>query len=141
MKQLHTELQLHATALRELPDPHKVGSMGTKGGHSEADKLCQSPLLLGPATPQPLTSPATIGTDLQGVSLLQDVKEELGLEDGGGLGRVRGQGHEAPVLVAGTQVLLEDLREVLQGGGEERQRAGAVQDEVPCREGEGRAGP
>lgn len=75
------------------------------------------------------------------MSLLQDVEEELRLQDGRSLGRVRGQRHEAPVLVAGAQVLLEDLREVLQGGGEQRQRAGAVQDEVPCGEGEGRAGP
>lgn len=73
--------------------------------------------------------------------LLQDVEEELRLKDGGGLGGVRGQGHEAPVLVAGAQVLLEDLREVLQGGGEQRQRAGAVQDQIPCREGEGQDRP
>lgn len=116
-------------------------SVGTKGGHSEAGSCACH--LFWPALqyPWPLTSPATVGTDLQGVSLLQDVEEELRLEDGGSLGGVRGQGHKAPVLVAGAQVLLEDLREVLQGGGEQRQRAGAVQDKVPCREGEGRAGP
>lgn len=95
----------------------------------------------GTSTGRPCSTPAPLCTDLQRVSLLQHVEEELRLEDGGCLGGVRGQRHEAPVLVAGAQMLLEDLREVLQGGGEQRQRAGAVQDEVPCRKGEGRAGP
>lgn len=93
------------------------------------------------STGLPCSTRAPARTDLQRVSFLQDVEEELRLEDGGRLGGVRGQRHEAPVLVAGAQVLLEDLREVLQGGGEQRQRAGAVQDEVPCRKGEGRARP
>lgn len=75
------------------------------------------------------------------MSLLQDVEKELRLEDGGCLGGMRGQCHEAPVLVAGAQVLLEDLREVLQSGGEQRQRARAVQDEIPCKKGEGQARP
>lgn len=83
-------------------------------------------------------APTPGSTDLEGVRFLQHVEEELRLEDGGGLGRVRGQGHEAAVLVAGAQVLLEDPRQVLQRGGEQRQRAGAVQDQVSC--GERRAG-
>lgn len=83
-------------------------------------------------------APIPGSTDLEGVRFLQHVEEELRLEDGGGLGRVRGQGHEAAVLVAGAQVLLEDPRQVLQRGGEQRQRAGAVQDQVSC--GERRAG-
>lgn len=41
--------------------------------------------------------------ELEGVRFLQHVEEELRLEDGGGLGRVRGQGHEAAVLVAGAE--------------------------------------
>lgn len=127
---------------RESYPTHGACTQGRVNGHQGRPPWSREqrlpPPLAGLAVPPASQPPATAGTDLQGVSLLQDVEEELCLEDSGGLGGVRGQGHETPVLVAGAQVLLEDLREVLQGGGEQRQRAGAVQDEVPCRHGEGR---
>lgn len=73
---------------------------------------------------------------LEGDGLLQDVKQELQLQQRGGVGRV-GRQREEPVLLApGQQVLLKQPGELLQAGRRQRQRAAAVQHQVACRVGE-----
>lgn len=67
---------------------------------------------------------------LEGDGLLQHVEEELQLQQGGGVGRVRGQGQEAVLLAPGDQVLLKQPGQLLQARGLEGQGAAAVQHTV-----------
>lgn len=73
-----------------------------------------------------------VATYLEGDGLLQNIKQELQLQQGRGLGRVGGQGQEAMLLAAGEQVLLKQPGELLQAGRRQGQRAAAVQHQVAC---------
>ena len=67
---------------------------------------------------------------LHGQGLLQDVKQELHLEEGGSVGRVGGESQEAMLVCARDQVLLKQTRQMLQVAHLERQGAAAVQHTV-----------
>lgn len=67
---------------------------------------------------------------LKGEGLLQDVKQELQLEEGGSVGWVRRERKEAMLVRAWDQVLLKQTGQVLQVAHLERQGATAVQHTV-----------